>query len=207
MASAFLSQALRQQAAQEARGQMMKDAIARQVSNQIMGQIAQSEINADMRRILGSGRALEQAAGQEMRRDIGRTQLEMQRKQVADAKKAALVGAAADSVGALLAVLGESEQEEFELEAPDTVLKARVPRNPESFDLDPNFNPTTAQIMGADVAKDLDVSAPALPDEFGQFVSPDTTLSLSGGMGTAEEALTREILRRRKNKNRMMGGM
>ena len=57
MSSAFLSQALRQQAAQEARGQMMKDAIARQVSNQIMGQIAQGEINADMRRILGSGRA------------------------------------------------------------------------------------------------------------------------------------------------------
>ena len=46
MSSAFLSQALRQQAAQEARGQMMKDAIARQVSNQIMGQIAQGEINA-----------------------------------------------------------------------------------------------------------------------------------------------------------------
>ena len=61
--------------------------------------------------------------------------------------------------------------------------------------------------MGADVAKDLDVSAPALPNEFGQFVSPDTTLSLPSGMGTAEEALTREILRRRKNKNRMMGGM
>lgn len=85
------------------------------------------------------------------------------------------------------------------------MLRARVPRNPESFDLDPDFNPTTAQIMGADVAKDLDVSAPALPNEFGQFVSPDTTLSLPSGMGTAEEALTREILRRRKNKNRMMG--
>jgi len=112
MASAFLSQALREQATQEARGQMMKDAIARRVSSQIMGQLAQGEVNADLRRVMGKGRALEQAAGQEMRRDIGKTQLEMQKDQAAQAKKMAIVGAAADSVGALISFLAETEEDE-----------------------------------------------------------------------------------------------
>jgi hypothetical protein len=111
MASAFLSQALREQATQEARGQMMKDAIARRVSSQIMGQLAQGEVNADLRRVMGKGRALEQAAGQEMRREIGKTQLEMQKEQAAKAKKMALVGAAADSVGALISMLAEDDEE------------------------------------------------------------------------------------------------
>ena len=118
MASAFLSQALREQASQEARGQMMKDAIARRVSSQIMGQLAQGEINADLRREIGKGRALGQAAGQEMRRDIGRTQLEMRKQEAARAKKAALVGAAADSVGALISMLAEDDEEKKKEEAP-----------------------------------------------------------------------------------------
>ena len=118
MASAFLSQALREQASQEARGQMMKDAIARRVSSQIMGQLAQKEVNADLRREIGKGRALEQAAGQEMRRDIGKTQLEMQKDQAAQAKKMAIVGAAADSVGALVSFLAEDEEEKEKKAAP-----------------------------------------------------------------------------------------
>jgi hypothetical protein len=122
MASTFLSQALREQAAQEARGQMMKDAIARRVSSQIMGQLAQGEINADLRRAMGKGRALEQAAGQEMRRDIGKTQLEMQKEQAAQAKKMAIVGAAADSVGALISFLAETEQDEEKKEEPAGVV-------------------------------------------------------------------------------------
>lgn len=118
MASAFLSQALREQAAQEARGQMMKDAIARRVSSQIMGQLAQKEVNADLRREIGKGRALEQAAGQEMRRDIGKTQLEMQKDQAAQAKKMAIIGATADSVGALVSFLAEDEEEKEKKAAP-----------------------------------------------------------------------------------------
>ena len=118
MASAFLSQALREQASQEARGQMMKDAIARRVSSQIMGQLAQKEVNADLRREIGKGRALEQAAGQEMRRDIGKTQLEMQKDQAAQAKKMAIIGATADSVGALVSFLAEDEEEKEKKAAP-----------------------------------------------------------------------------------------
>lgn len=118
MASAFLSQALREQASQEARGQMMKDAIARRVSSQIMGQLAQKEVNADLRREIGKGRALEQAAGQEMRRDIGKTQLEMQKDQAAQAKKMAIIGATADSVGALVSFLAEDEEKKEKKAAP-----------------------------------------------------------------------------------------
>lgn len=130
MASAFLSQALREQATQEARGQMMKDAIARRVSSQIMGQLAQGEVNADLRRVMGRGRALEQAAGQEMRRDIGKTQLEMQKDQAAQAKKMAIVGAAADSVGALISFLAETEEDEKKEEgevAPQTRMRDSSP--------------------------------------------------------------------------------
>ena len=129
MASAFLSQALREQATQEARGQMMKDAIARRVSSQIMGQLAQGEINADLRRAMGRGRALEQAAGQEMRRDIGKTQLEMQKAQAAQAKKMAIIGATADSVGALVSFLAETEQDEEKKKeaAPQTRVRNSSP--------------------------------------------------------------------------------
>lgn len=130
MASAFLSQALREQATQEARGQMMKDAIARRVSSQIMGQLAQGEVNADLRRVMGKGRALEQAAGQEMRRDIGKTQLEMQKDQAAQAKKMAIIGATADSVGALISFLAETEEDEKKEEgevAPQTRMRDSSP--------------------------------------------------------------------------------
>lgn len=118
MASAFLSQALREQASQEARGQMMKDAIARRVSSQIMGQLAQKEVNADLRREIGKGRALEQAAGQEMHRDIGKTQLEMENDQAAQAKKMAIIGATADSVATLVSFLAEDEEEKEKKAAP-----------------------------------------------------------------------------------------
>jgi len=200
MASAFLSQALREQAAQEARGQMMKDAIARRVSSQIMGQIAQKEVNSDLRREIGKGRSLEQAAGQEMRRDIGKTQLEMQKEQAANAKRMAIVGAAADSIGALISTLAEDDEEEFKLESPDTTLKASVPKNPEAYDLDPNYNPSTSEIMGLDVSKQLDASVPQLPEEYGQFVSPNTQLGLPG---SPEEELAKLIEERDKDKRWM----
>ena len=127
MASAFLSQALREQASQEARGQMMKDAIARRVSSQIMGQLAQGEVNADLRRVMGKGRALEQAAGQEMRRDIGKTQLEMRKQEAAKAKKMALVGAAADSVGALVSMLAEDDEEKEKEKEAQTRMRDSSP--------------------------------------------------------------------------------
>lgn len=117
MASAFLSQALREQATQEARGQMMKKSISERVASQLMGQLAQGEINADMRRDMGKGKALNVAAGQEMRRDVGRTQFEMQKSQAAKAKKLSIVTAIASSVGALTAMVAKEEEDKGKEEA------------------------------------------------------------------------------------------
>lgn len=98
---AFLSDALRQQAIAEMRGQMLQDQITKQVSRQIIGQIANQEIGRSMQRQQARGRAIQSAADRESRRDVGKTQLEMQRDIAQKQKTLGLVGAAAAATGAL----------------------------------------------------------------------------------------------------------
>ena len=98
---AFLSDALRQQAIAEMRGQMLQDQITKQVSRQIIGQIANQEIGRSMQRQQARGRAIQSAADRESRRDVGKTQLEMQRDIALKQKTLGLVGAAAAATGAL----------------------------------------------------------------------------------------------------------
>jgi len=98
---AFLSDALRQQAIAEMRGQMLQDQIAKQVSRQIIGQIANQEIGRSMQSEQSRGRAIQSAADKESRRDVGRTQLEMQRDIAQRQKTLGLIGSAASATGAL----------------------------------------------------------------------------------------------------------
>ena len=99
--SAFLSQMLRQQAAAEERGQMVKDAIAGQAASQIMRQIAMGEIQREMAREAQTGRALESAAGRQAQRDVSKSRLETQKELEEKQKLLGLIGGAAEATGAL----------------------------------------------------------------------------------------------------------
>ena len=99
--SAFLSQMLRQQAAAEERGQMVKDAIAGQAASQIMRQIAMGEVQREMAREAQTGRALESAAGRQAQRDVGKSRMETQRELEEKQKLLGLIGGAAEATGAL----------------------------------------------------------------------------------------------------------
>ena len=101
MTGAFLSDALRQQAMAEVRGQMLQDQIAKQVSRQIIGQVAQREISGALQGQLATGRALERAADRTSRREIGKTQLEMQKDLAQRQKTLGLIGAVAAATGTL----------------------------------------------------------------------------------------------------------
>ena len=92
MTGAFLSDALRQQAMAEVRGQMLQDQIAKQVSRQISGALQGQ---------LATGRALERAADRTSRREIGKTQLEMQKDLAQRQKTLGLIGAVAAATGTL----------------------------------------------------------------------------------------------------------
>tara|TARA_R100000655_G_scaffold81789_1_gene121263 strand:- start:232 stop:870 length:639 start_codon:yes stop_codon:yes gene_type:complete len=97
---AFLSDALRQQAIAEMRGQMLQDQIAKQVSRQIIGQIANQEIGRSIQQEAKRGRALQAAAAQKSRREVGQTALEAER-DIAERKKRLNVlgaGASASSI-------------------------------------------------------------------------------------------------------------
>ena len=107
---AFLSDALRQQAIAEMRGQMLQDQIAKQVSRQIIGQIANQEIGRNMQREQARGRSIQSAADRESRRDVGKTQLELQRDIARRQKTLGLIGAAASATGALGAYLAMQEE-------------------------------------------------------------------------------------------------
>lgn len=101
MAGAFLSDTLREQSAAEMRGQMLQKQIASQVARQIIGQVSQQEIGRSMQSMQGRGRALERAADQTSRREVGMTQLEMQKDQARQEKQLGLITAAASATGAL----------------------------------------------------------------------------------------------------------
>ena len=103
MAGAFLSDALRQQAIAEMRGQMLQDQIAKQVSRQIIGQIAQQEVGSSMQSLRGKGQALQSAADRTSRREVGKSQLEMQKDIARRQKLHGMIGTVANSLGALVA--------------------------------------------------------------------------------------------------------
>ena len=114
MAGAFLSDALRQQAIAEMRGQMLQDQIAKQVSQQIIGQIANQEIGRSMQSLRGRGQALQSAADRTSRREVGKSQLEMQKDIAKRQKLHGMIGTVAGSLGALgahLAVQGPDPSE------------------------------------------------------------------------------------------------
>ena len=148
MAGAFLADTLRQQAAAEMRGQMLQDQITSQVARQIIGQIAQQEIGQSMQSLQGRGRAIQSAADQTSRREVGMTQLEMQKE-----KTMGLITAAAGAVGALGGHYAMKEPGEKSI---DEILKDLEPPDP----LDPlgtaKFGgsapetPVSDQVRGAD---------------------------------------------------------
>ena len=80
MAGAFLSDSLRQQALAQVRGQMLQDEISRNTAQMLMGRVAPQLIGADLQREFATGKARQQGAEREMRRDVGTTQLEMRTK-------------------------------------------------------------------------------------------------------------------------------
>ena len=123
MTGAFLSDALRQQALAEVRGQMLQDQIAKQVARQIIGQVAQQEIGGDMQSQLARGRAIERAQERETNREVGMTQLEMQ-KDIAERQKTAnLIGSVAAATGALGSYLAlkKPAKKEKEIKIPPPV--------------------------------------------------------------------------------------
>jgi len=99
--SAFLSQMLRQQAAAEEQGRMVKDAIAGQAASQIMRQIAMGEVQRSMAREAQTGRALGSAADRESRRDVGKARMETQKELEEKQRLLGLIGGAAEAAGAL----------------------------------------------------------------------------------------------------------
>lgn len=111
MAGAFLADTLQEQARAELQGKMMQDQIARQVARQIVGQIAQQEIGQSINRMRGKGSAIERAADQTSRREVGMTQLEMQKDQARKEKQMGLITAAAAATGALGAHFATRKQE------------------------------------------------------------------------------------------------
>jgi len=127
MAGAFLTDTLRAQAQAELRGQMLQDQIAKQVARQIIGQTAQQEIGRSMQSLQGRGRAIQSAADRTSRREVGMTQLEMQKEQAEKEKTMGLITAAASAAGALGAHYAMKEPGEKSI---DEILKELEPPDP-----------------------------------------------------------------------------
>ena len=143
--SAFLSQMLRQQAAAEGRGQMVKDAIAGQAASQIMRQIAMGEVQREMAREAQTGRALESAAGRQAQRDVGKSRMETQKELEEKQKLLGLIGGAAEATGALGGyMISQNALEEAQFKA--RVEKAAL--NPEVDDMS-QFNPEDLEALRA----------------------------------------------------------
>ena len=100
---AFLSDALRQQAIAEMRGQMLQDQIAKQVSRQIIEQLANQEIGRSIQQEAKRGRALQAAAAQKSRREVGQTALEAERDIAERKKRLNVLGAGASAASVPLA--------------------------------------------------------------------------------------------------------
>ena len=124
MAGAFLADTLREQARAELQGQMMQDQIARQVARQIVGQIAQQEVGQSINRMRSRGGTIQNAADRTSRREVGMTQLEMQKDQARKAKEMGLITAAAAATGALGGYLAtQPSYEGPKFDAPDMELQ------------------------------------------------------------------------------------
>ena len=182
MAGAFLSEALRQQAMQETRGQMLQGQIAKQVAGRIIGQIAQQKIGGSMQREQALGNTLNKAAGGQARRDVGRTQLEMQKEIGERQKMMGLIGSAASAAGALGAYFAMK---------PPTPEDSPMPR----FDT-PNTELALGDFSGdfvegqqgqlvPGVSGELDTSVPQHFDQ--PLAAPDTNLALSKEYSTAPQ--------------------
>ena len=194
MAGAFLADTLREQARAELQGKMLQDQIAGQVARQIIGQISQQEIGRSVQGIQGRGRALQSAADQTSRREVGMTQLEMQKDQARQEKQLGLITAAASATGALGAHFAmqpgyegpEFEAPDTELEIPDEDAFREKLVNPDVQGLTPDFGNTT-----------LDVSMPSYEGITTDLApTPDTQLEF-GGLGSTRtvEDLLNELKR------------
>ena len=112
----FVSEMLRQQAAEGAKGDMLRELMSERAANQIIQSIAQTEaarsISAQARR----GAALQQAASAEMRRDIGYERLDMQRDIMEKERLLGLIAASASAAGALGSYMMTQTGEESEVD-------------------------------------------------------------------------------------------
>jgi hypothetical protein len=156
--SAFLSQMLRQQAAAEGRGQMVKDAIAGQAASQIMRQIAMGEVQREMAREAQTGRALESAAGRQAQRDVGKARMETQKELEEKQRLLGLIGGAAEATGALGGYLvSQNALEEAQFKG--RVEKAAL--NPEVDDMS-QFNPEDLEALRAMSQEQTEADAAAM---------------------------------------------
>ena len=160
--SAFLSQMLRQQAAEEENGRMVKEAVAGQAASQIMRQIAMGEVQREMAREAQTGRALESAAGSKDRRDVGKSRLETQKGLEEQQRLLGLIGGAAEATGALGGyMISQNALEEAQFKA--RVEKAAL--NPEVDDMS-QFNPEDlAALRAMSQEQTLADAAPLMFDE------------------------------------------
>ena len=171
MAGAFLTDTLRAQAQAELRGQMLQDQIAKQVARQIVGQVAQQEVADSINRLGSRGRALSQAAGQSMRRDVGKTQLEMKKDLAQTQKTMNLITGVASAAGALgshFALQEEEKPEAKKFSTPETELQAMDFEKLFTEGQDADIIPERYQM-----ASMLDAQA---PDEF--IAPPPTNLQM-----------------------------
>jgi hypothetical protein len=189
MAGAFLADTLREQARAELQGQMMQDQIARQVARQIVGQIAQQEVGQSINRMRSRGGTIQNAADRTSRREVGMTQLEMQKDQARKAKEMGLITAAAAATGALGGYLAtQPGYEGPKFDAPDTELQIPDEEafreklvNPETSGFSPDLGSTT---LDTSMKNYRGITTDLAP-------TPDTQLSLGelGSMRTTEDLL------------------
>lgn len=179
MAGAFLSDALRQQAIHSRRGQMMQDEIYRQVSRQIMGQVARQEVGGGIQRRQQRGRSLESAENRETGRDIRRTQFEMQKDLHEKQKTLGLITGAAKAaadLGAFMATQrSPDEAAGFDVGAPQDYQL-------EGMDFEKGFiEGPEPQGLIPGVSDQLDTALPIGATQ--PFSLPDTQLELSPSVG------------------------
>jgi hypothetical protein len=184
MAGAFLSEALRQQAMQQVRGDMLQGQIARQVANRIIGQVAAQEIGGSMQRQQAMGKTLDRAAGQQARRDVGRTQMEMRERLGEKEKLFGLIGATASAAGTLGSFLAsrppEGDAAAFSTPTGELALG----------DFSQRFMEGQQAELVPGVSGQLDTSAPRNFE--GLPIAPETELSLSKDYG-ASPPVSREF--------------
>ena len=186
MAGAFLQDALRQQAMQRMRGQMMQQEAERLIGRQIMGQIAAEDFAADQQRTQARTQALESAENRSSQRDTRRTEFEMKKAQAIKNQKAGLVSAIAKSTADLIGFMATQKKTEA------SGFDAGVPRD---YKLTAGENFQENFVRGQEVPLvespgKLDTSLPVGFTE--PLTAPDTQLQLSpstvGSFDTGDRA-------------------